>query len=82
MLSIKDIVKDRTAYFSRYRQGIMYYKVVLPSEDKMSPDDTDTYEFPVPLVDVMDATLEREEKAITMMRYIRKALDEKTFVKA
>lgn len=38
------------------------------------------FEFPVPLDDVGDATLEKEDKAIMFMRYIRKAIEEGMFV--
>ncbi len=40
-----------------------------------------TYRFPVSLEDLGTATLLAEHKAITLMRYIRKALEEHTFVK-
>ena len=38
--------------------------------------------FPVSLEDIAGASLFSEMKAITLMRYIRKALEDKTFVKA
>jgi len=38
--------------------------------------------FPVSLEDIGGASLFAEMKAITLMRYIRKALDDKTFVKS
>jgi len=41
-----------------------------------------TYQFPVSLEDIGGATLTAEFKAITLMRYIRKALVDGTFVKA
>ena len=71
MFSIKDIVKDNRVYFVYYRQKVMYYGVDV---------DHQKYIFPVPLEDVMDASLFAEEKAITYMRYIRKALNDSTFV--
>ncbi len=74
-MNIKEIVKDNTVRFQRYRQNHMYYVVMVPGEDV-------DYSFPVPLDDVGDATLNAEEKAITYMRYIRKAIEERTFVKA
>jgi hypothetical protein len=40
------------------------------------------YKFPVSLEDLGTATLLAEHKAITLMRYIRKALEDSTFVKA
>lgn len=72
-MNIKDIVKDNVVRFDRYRHGIMYYTVRIKDEG--------TYSFPVPLDDIGDATLPDEEKAIMFMRYIRKALEDKTFVR-
>ena len=71
-MKIKDIVKDNVVNFLRYRHQVAYYGVMV---------DNVNYSFPVPLDDVGDATLYSEEKAITYMRYIRKAIDDKTFVK-
>jgi len=53
----------------------MYYVVTVPGEEG-------EFSFPVPLEDVGDATLEAEDKAITFMRYIRKAIEDGTFIKA
>lgn len=36
--------------------------------------------FPVPLVDIGDATLELEDRAIYFMRYIRRAMSEGSFI--
>ncbi len=71
-LSIKDIVKDNTVSFQFYRQQHVYYEICCPDGQK--------YTFPIPLEDVMDASLFATEKAITYMRYIRKARDAGTFV--
>ena len=71
IMKIKDIVKNNTAYFLYYRHQHIYYGV----------DTSDgKYMFPIPLEDVQDATINASEKAITVMRYIRKALDDSTFV--
>jgi len=74
-MDIKDIVKDNTVRFAKYRQGIAYYTVRVPSDGV-------EYMFPVPLSDIGDATLLASDKAMVFMRYIRKALEDKTFVKA
>jgi hypothetical protein len=71
-MDIKRIVKDNKATFSFYRAGHMYYEVTV---------DGQTYRFPVSLEDLGTATLLAEHKAITLMRYIRKALEDHTFVK-
>lgn len=72
-MDIKDIIRDNTVRFLRFRQGHLYYAVTVPGQA------TD-FMFPVPVADVGDATLQAQEKAILFMRYIRKALDEGSFV--
>jgi hypothetical protein len=70
--SVAEIVKNNNMVtFLRYRANIMYYRVRYNETD---------YSFPVYLEDIMDATLNYEEKAITLMRYIRKAMNDGTFV--
>lgn len=84
-MNIKDIVKDNTVRFDRYRHGIMYYKITVWEQYDPAVKDTKipaTYSFPVPLDDIGDATLHSDDKAIMFMRYIRKALDDGTFVRA
>ena len=71
-MNIKDIVKDNTVRFVRYRQGVAYYGVKVPTEGE--------YTFPVPLEDIGDATLEMEDKAIFFMRYINRAMKEGSFI--
>lgn len=71
---IKDIVKDNNkASFGFYRAGIIYYTVSYNGID---------YQFPVRLDDIGDATLMKEDKALMLMRYIRKAIEANEFVKA
>lgn len=71
-MNIKDIVKNNTVRFLRYRKGTAYYGVDVEPHGH--------HEFPVPLEDVGDATLLREDKAILFMRYIKRALSDGTFV--
>jgi hypothetical protein len=73
MPSIKEIVKNNTARFSFYRSGNIFFTVEVSGE---------TYQFPVSLEDIGGATLTVEFKAITLMRYIRKAVADGTFVPA
>jgi len=73
-MDIKEIVKDNEVRFAKYRQGFAYYTVRVPS-------DGIDYTFPVPLSDIGDATLLASDKAIVFMRYIRKAIEDGTFVK-
>ena len=70
---IKQIVKDNMTRFSFYRTGNMFYTVDVEGQK---------YQFPVSLEDIGLATLTAEFKAITLMRYIRKALTDGTFVRA
>ena len=69
--SLKELVKGKQVFFSHYRKGFMYYVV---SHDEIF------YQFPVPIDDVGDATLLKEDKAMLFMRYIRKAIDNKELV--
>lgn len=41
----------------------------------------DLYQFPVPIEDIGTATLPSSDKAITFMRWIRKAMEDKTLIK-
>lgn len=80
-LTIKEIVKYNTVNFDRYRKGVLYYRVVVVQNDQDDITFAEIFEFPVPIEDCGDATFPAEEKAILFMRYIRKAIDEGTFVK-
>ncbi len=55
---------------SHYRDGNFFYVVKVQDH---------TYSFPIPIEDAKGATLFAEFKAITLMRWIRKAIDDKTF---
>ena len=70
-MNVKDIVKDNTVRFVRYRQGIAYYGVDVAEG---------TFEFPVPIDDIGNATLELEDRAILFMRYIKQAMKEGSFI--
>ena len=72
-MNVKDIVKANTVRVVRYRQGVAYYGVDVPSRG--------AFVFPVPLDDIGDATLELEDRAILFMRYIRRALGDGSFVR-
>jgi len=63
MMNVKDIVKGQKAHFVFYRDKALFYE-------------TDNgFQFPVPVDDAGSATLNSEEKAILLMRYIRKHLE-------
>ena len=73
MHDIKTIVKDNKAYFKYLRQGIAYYQVSVYEKSIIT-----NYTFPVPLDDIGEASLLNQDKALFFMRYIRKAIEEKT----
>ncbi len=61
-MNIKEIVKNQNAHFVYYRDKALFYE-------------TDNgFQFPVPVEDAGSATFNSEEKAILLMRYIRKHL--------
>ena len=69
-MDITTIVKNNRAIFAHYRSGKMYYNVT-------NSDGVALWEFPIDITDTVDiggATLLPEYKAITLMRYIRKAI--------
>jgi hypothetical protein len=69
--NLKEIVKDNNkALFSHYRDGNFFYAVEVGGK---------RYSFPISLEEAKGATLLAEFKAITLMRWIRKALADKTF---
>lgn len=71
-MNVKDIVKNNNiANFSRYQSQNLYYAVEV---------DFVTYEFPVPISDIGDTAFASYYKAITLMRYIRQALDSGDFL--
>lgn len=71
-VSIKDIVKDNTVEFHSLTASTAQYMVHCPNGKTMV--------FPVPLNDIGTATLFKEDKAILFMRWIRKALNDNTYV--
>lgn len=78
-LTVGKVIKDAVgmAAFSHYRQGYIYYRVVI----KESRGNEIPYVFPIEVSDLGGATVSAVEKPITLMRYIRKALDAGSFVR-
>lgn len=79
-LKLADICRaDRTVNFQRYRKGILYYTVFATVyDDGNGGSMTAAYSFPVPVSDVGDATMLRQDKSVLFMRWIRKAIEEGT----
>jgi len=70
---IANIVKNNEVNILFYRAGVIYYGIEYLGIK---------YQFPVRLDDIGDATLLNKDKAILLMRYIRKAIESNEFVKA
>ena len=64
MLSIKEMVQDnKQVSFVKFRNGELVYRT------------EDGFEFPVPVSGIGSATFHGTEKALLLMRYIRKHVD-------
>lgn len=61
---------DNMAEFEYYHDGALWYRVMWMNGD-LQPE---VFKFPVPIEDIGNATFNRVEKALLMMRYIRKYL--------
>lgn len=74
-MDIKDFVaKNNFVHFDSFRAGIFYYNVY-------KVNSTIGYRFQVPIEDVSGVTLKSEDKSIFFMRWIRKSIEDKTFIK-
>lgn len=70
---VSNFVKNNNyATFSRYRKNYMYYTVAAYTGE--------VFEFPIDIQDLGDATINYKEKALLLMRYIRKAIEDNTMV--
>jgi len=75
-MNIKDFVTSRnTAEFDSFRAGVFYYKI----QSMKSP--FDVYKFQIPIEDTNGATFNDIEKSVTIMRWVRKSIENKTFIK-
>lgn len=70
-MSIKQMVRDdNIAEFAYYRDGSLWYEIRYMNDHM----DMSEFKFPVPIEDIGNATFGRTERAMLMMRYIRKQL--------
>ena len=79
MVTLKDAVKGTTANLKYVCAGVLYYTIFIKSETGDGE-----YQFPVDMNDKEDVGstyFYPEYKAITLMRYIRKAMGNETFIK-
>ena len=61
---VKELVAGNTAIFEFFRDGTLWYRI----------GDKPGFMFPIPIDDAKSATFNREVKAITLMRWVRKHL--------
>lgn len=74
--TISELVKNNTTQFIYFRDGELVYDILDPNGKKIA-------RFPVNVSDkneIGNASFEASTKAITLMRYIRKALKEETIL--
>lgn len=62
-MNITELVKNKKARFLHYREGHFIYMT------------DDGFQFPIPLADIGNATLQAEDKALFFMRWIRSQLE-------
>lgn len=75
MFKIKDFVTaGNIASFDSFRAGVFYYNI--PHKTTLQ-----LHQFQIPLEDINGATLRHREKAVSIMRWIRKSIDNNTFIK-
>lgn len=75
-MNIKDFITERNmAEFDSFRAGVFYYKI----QSTKSP--FDIYQFQIPIEDTGGATFNASQKSVSMMRWIRKSIEGKTFIK-
>jgi hypothetical protein len=79
-MNIKELIKDNFVKFDSYRQGNFYYKIIDLGQTALQRESI-AYLFTVPIDDIGNATLLSEDKAITFMRWIRKAINDNTLVR-
>jgi hypothetical protein len=79
-MNIKELIKNNFVEFDSYRRGNLYYRIVDLKQTALQGESI-TYLFTVPTDDIGTATLLSKDKAITFMRWIRKAINNKTLVR-
>jgi len=72
-LRMVNLIRKNKVEFHRYYQGNFYYRIREPFT-KVS------YQFKIPMEDIMGTVLLREDRAIVFMKWIRKAINNNTFI--
>lgn len=96
-LDIKHLIKNNFVTFDSFRQGIFYYIIrdyqrkdihddfysyyQEPIMDQGEQGRYNSFMFPVPLDDIGTGAMLSRDKAITYMRWIRKSINDGTFLK-
>ena len=65
-MNITEIVKNKRAHVVHYREGHFIYET------------DDGFQFPIPLTDIGNSTLQAEDRAVLFMRWIRQHLEVKS----
>jgi hypothetical protein len=80
-LTVSDFCKkERYTSFNYYRQGYLYYEIECWVKKDGFDSQLRTFMFPVEAADLGGASVDSSEKVTTMMRYIRKAIEDGTMV--
>ena len=69
------VINGNGVRFRYYKAGFFYY-------DVYDLSDGEEYFFPVPLDEIGEATFLATDRAMLFMRYIRKAIEDGTLIKA
>lgn len=69
--TLTNLITGNYCSFESVRAGFLYYLIDEVVEDTI----VNTYRFTIPLDDIGNGTLNAREKAITLMRWIRKACE-------
>lgn len=79
-MKLKGFIREYShVEFEYYREGNFYFSVwYINDEDKKNEGN---YIFPVPIDDIGQATIEKRDKSILFMRWIRKSLEDGTIIR-
>lgn len=84
-INIKELIKDNNVYFVDFSDGLFTYKIYQPLPEEVGNEAEGLkrvyYTFNVPLEETKGAVMKRVDKAIFYMRWIRKSIKDKTFIK-
>jgi hypothetical protein len=74
-ITLKNLIKNRTAEFVCYRDGDLWYRIAGSSELADGETGEFTFEFPVPVQDTGTGIFSASTKSITLMRWVRRHLE-------